>query len=1338
VRNSHTIATGQGFFENVNNTIVELLKKQPNMISNTQKDYIRLALEQSTVKISTTSGFKGTGFFISPDGYILTAWHCIREVIPMPFSIITAETIDGETIDAQLDKDKSIEANDIAVLKVDHKTEHCVPLGFVTEDNIDNKVIAVGYPAAHIDPDRGMAVYHGRIAQLQGDKIAIVNAIQGQGQSGGLIYHFTTQRLVGLAKEVYGKFNEKTQKYDEVLKNEGLAARFEALFEKWPTLTNLNQQVAENWEAHLAKGLKPLTSTQLQQFLTQVSEIKADSAEIDNTDWPFPVYQALLRLNQSTCTLQDYLNVFEAFIHLHFVTLASQFYWAFTQQKLKANTDELQAGLAVVYESLVDPNCGGGVTWLRRSAILALACEQLQEPFPLSQLAAILEPATLTLTKQDNTNPATQDTQPHFWLIEQGGERWHFLKSLARLHNNAIKFYEPLDLNTIDDDEIWEQVDNLLNTLKTIFQPYHKLQLALIDEITLDDSQQRQVGVHCHWHDSEFLCVTNLNNRKEMEKIWEKLPDIEKNWFRAPTPPIATWEWEESLLLYQPQRAYSDFVYLMPLGFRYHHKESEQPNPLPGLLDSVRWIEERVASVLQRTYQESGQSVNWRTAADEPKFKQRIERLVPELCENFASKPPPTDTQPVIIPPQFDLRHDNFAAQLVENTISRDAEVKRVLALLKNNAAHRLLLEGASGSGKSVLLAQIFQEEMEHAVFISMDAKLEPLEETQEKRYGAGYKPAPAEVRETNANEQTLPDAEKPKASIALRVGMYCLTVLNHLMDLPQPNQVLSLPKVQDTIRDNLTYFANKQPNTYFVIVVDGLNQAINPGGVLSALPIDMLGNLYILVSSQPQERVRQPLNIYTQQAWTLADIGVLAQTETEAIVWQYWTETLTEQPTPQRADLPETLLRQLCQASHNMPVFLAEWSKNLRDLWAANPPQFATQATAHFQKYHTTALPDFLRSRLAEVKQDFNPPCLLDALLCCLSLIQNAVSIQTLSKAIQALHKQGLLADLPAVSTLEIEEALRQSRIGGFVQQRKIGLVEGWQLSHEILGQWFYEQSRQVKELPHLRRTLVPFGAIALPDNASEAEFTLWLKYVTEEDKHYTNLPPELQAGVHDSLLVHFSKENIATGLIVGALSLGLYQSTRKQQHRACSSTAYMFIVGAKQGLITAGVNTPESMGNKYGGDPNALPLIGFEHNIMVPRDPQTGQPTGHHVHRPLAFTKRFDKSSPLLYKALCTGEHLIRCEIRWYRTTAKGVLEHYFTHKLEDALIIDIQAIMELTTNLKLNYRDHEEKVSITYRKIEWKHEIVGTCSRDIIPKNDISREDLLITKWFEKLFT
>ncbi len=73
--------------------------------------------------------------------------------------------------------------------------------------------------------------------------------------------------------------------------------------------------------------------------------------------------------------------------------------------------------------------------------------------------------------------------------------------------------------------------------------------------------------------------------------------------------------------MYHPLRAYTDFVYLMPIGFRYHHHESNLANPLPGLLDSVRWKAERVASVLQRTYQASESAANWQTAADEATFK---------------------------------------------------------------------------------------------------------------------------------------------------------------------------------------------------------------------------------------------------------------------------------------------------------------------------------------------------------------------------------------------------------------------------------------------------------------------------------------------------------------------------------------------------------------------------------------------------------------------------------------------------------------------------------------------------------------------------------------------
>ena len=101
----------------------------------------------------------------------------------------------------------------------------------------------------------------------------------------------------------------------------------------------------------------------------------------------------------------------------------------------------------------------------------------------------------------------------------------------------------------------------------------------------------------------------------------------------------------------------------------------------------------------------------------------------------------------------------------------------------------------------------------------------------------------------------------------------------------------------------------------------------------------------------------------------------------------------------------------------------------------------------------------------------------------------------------------------------------------------------------------------------------------------------------------------------------------------------------------------AYIAITGEKQGNITAGCNTSDSMGNKYQQDhSDESTIIEFSHNVNVPRDPQSGQPTGQRVHKPFVVTKRFDKASPLLYQALCTGERLSEVEVKWYRTSMTG----------------------------------------------------------------------------------
>ena len=160
----------------------------------------------------------------------------------------------------------------------------------------------------------------------------------------------------------------------------------------------------------------------------------------------------------------------------------------------------------------------------------------------------------------------------------------------------------------------------------------------------------------------------------------------------------------------------------------------------------------------------------------------------------------------------------------------------------------------------------------------------------------------------------------------------------------------------------------------------------------------------------------------------------------------------------------------------------------------------------------------------------------------------------------------------------------------------------------------------------------------------------------------------------------------------------------------------AYMRIEGEKQGLITAGTFTEDSVGNIYQeGHEDEVLVQGFEHQVLLPRDPQSGQPTGQRVHKPVRITKVFDKASPLMYNALTSGEKLPKVEIKWYRTSATGTQEHYFTTVLHDAIIVDITASMPNCQDPSQAHFTHLEDVFMTYRAIDWTHEVSGTSGND-----------------------
>ena len=139
----------------------------------------------------------------------------------------------------------------------------------------------------------------------------------------------------------------------------------------------------------------------------------------------------------------------------------------------------------------------------------------------------------------------------------------------------------------------------------------------------------------------------------------------------------------------------------------------------------------------------------------------------------------------------------------------------------------------------------------------------------------------------------------------------------------------------------------------------------------------------------------------------------------------------------------------------------------------------------------------------------------------------------------------------------------------------------------------------------------------------------------------------------------------------------------------------AYLTIEGTKQGLITAGTFTEDSVGNIF--------QEGHEDQALV------------QGYKPLMITKVFDKSSPLIFNALTSGERLSKCRLEWYRTSATGTQEHYFTIELHDAIIVDVQSQMPNCQDPNMAHFTHLEDVYFTYRKIVWTHEVSGTSGSD-----------------------
>ena len=151
----------------------------------------------------------------------------------------------------------------------------------------------------------------------------------------------------------------------------------------------------------------------------------------------------------------------------------------------------------------------------------------------------------------------------------------------------------------------------------------------------------------------------------------------------------------------------------------------------------------------------------------------------------------------------------------------------------------------------------------------------------------------------------------------------------------------------------------------------------------------------------------------------------------------------------------------------------------------------------------------------------------------------------------------------------------------------------------------------------------------------------------------------------------------------------------------------AYMRITGESQGEIKGSVTQK--------GRRNTIMVIGFNHEVISPRDIASGLPTGKRQHKSLMITKEIDKSTPLLMSALVNNENLTDVELLFWQPSKTGKEHNFFTIKLTNASIAGIR--QEMLNNKYPENMQHKERehISFCYQKIEWIYNKGGITAED-----------------------
>ncbi len=141
-------------------------------------------------------------------------------------------------------------------------------------------------------------------------------------------------------------------------------------------------------------------------------------------------------------------------------------------------------------------------------------------------------------------------------------------------------------------------------------------------------------------------------------------------------------------------------------------------------------------------------------------------------------------------------------------------------------------------------------------------------------------------------------------------------------------------------------------------------------------------------------------------------------------------------------------------------------------------------------------------------------------------------------------------------------------------------------------------------------------------------------------------------------------------------------------------SNPAYLWLTDENGSPIIGSCNVHGRIGS--------IEVKSLSHHLTVPTDRNTGKLTGTRIHTPILFQKEFDRTTPILYRAISQGLTLKSAELKMYHTADAGVEAEYFNIRMENVKITGITPSLHPDSGTGT----HLENIEIRYESIQWKY--------------------------------